>query len=202
MQHRWICIFIFYQAYVSSQKAYAPLSFSDSFLPSNNLAQDSSGFLASCGSELPADPGGFDISNLISRQVSDSALLDSSSNMWDLEDAQNLDDLWGSASVGEPERTLDLTTDLGQFAFDGNGPQNDRPSSNVCSTEPPAEDNGKWKPPWIPIDPGQPDRDCLDDDWEKFCCPQGILPLAGTDGCVACKATSLAFFSLEIYQYH
>ena len=191
MQHRWICIVIFYKAYASSPKFQAPPSFSDSF---NNLAPDSSGFLASCGSELPADLSGFDISNLISREVSDSGSLGTSSNMWDLEDLQNSDDLWGSGSVGEPELLSDLATDPGQFAFNDNPPQNERPSSDFCSTEPPAKDDGGWKPPWIPIDPGQPDRDCLDDDWEKFCCPLGIFPLAGTDGCVACKASALAFF--------
>lgn len=202
MQHRWIYIVIFYKAYARSQNVPAPPSFSDYFLIPNNLAPDPSGFLASCGSELPADSGGIDISNLISRQASDSELLHTSSDIWNLEDPQTSDDLWGSGSVGGPEWLSDLTTDPGQFAFNENPPKNDRPSSDVCSTEPPAEDNGGWKPPWVPIDPGQPDRDCLDEDWEKFCCPLGIVPLAGTNGCVACKASSPAFPSMEICQHH
>lgn len=199
MQHRWVCIVVFYKAYASSPNVQVfPSSFSDPFLAPNNLAPDSVGFLASCGSEFPTDLEGFDISSLISRQASDSELLHTSFNIRDLEDSQHVDDLWGSDSIGEPSWLSDLTMDPGEFAFNGNLPQNDRPSSDVCSTEPPPEGNGGWEPSWIPIDPAQPDRDCLDDDWEKFCCPLGIVPLAGTDGCVACKVSSLVFSVMGI----
>lgn len=186
MWHQWLCIIILYSAYASPSKLQVFPSFSDSFLAPNNLSPNFSGFLASCESDLPVDSEGFDISSLISRQLSDLELLHTLSNTWDVEDPQNSDDLWASGLVSEPNWSSDLR-DPEQFAFNENPPQNDRPSTNVCSMEPPAEGNGGWEPPWIPIDLGQPDRDCLDDDWEKFCCPLGIVPLAGTHDCIACK---------------
>ena len=186
MQHQWVCIIILYIAYARSQNVQVSPSLSDLFLTPNNLAPDSSAFLASCKSELPVDSEGLGISSLKSRQLSDSELLHTLFNTWDLEDPQNLDDPWGSGSVGEPNWLSDLT-DPEVFAFNENPPQNDRSSPDVCSMEPPTEGNGGWESPWIPIDPGQPDHDCLDDDWEKFCCPLGIVPLAGTGGCVPCK---------------
>ena len=194
MQHRWVGLVILFKAYANSQdfQDLSP-SFSDSFLTASDLVPDFSGLLAFCGSEVPANSEVFDISSLISRRASDSQLLQTSSNIWNLEDPHYTDDLWGSGSVGEPSWLSDWTMDLEQFAFNEKSPQNDRPSTDLCSAEPPPEGDGGWEPPWIPIDPNQPDRDCLDDGWEKFCCPQGITPLAGTDGCVTCKAMPLSF---------
>lgn len=214
MQRRWVCIILFYcGAYASAQNNQVfPSSFSDSDLAPNNIAPDSSGFLASCGSELPAGSSSFDISSLISRQVSDSDFLPAASNIgdsdflstasniggsdflpagfdiWDSEDPQNTDDLWGPGSLGEPGWLSDLTMDPEQFAFNGNPSPKDRPSKDVCSKEPQTEGNGGWKPPYVPVDPSRPDHDCLDDDWEKYCCPLGIFPMSGTDNCVECKA--------------
>lgn len=182
MQHRWIYIAIFYKAYASSQNLQVPPSFSDPFPTPINLTPDSFGSIGSCGSELPADSESFDVSGLIPRQASDPESLYTSTDLGDLEDPLNTEDLWSSGSVG------DLAMDPAQLNFDGITPQNDAPSKDICSAEPPAEGKGEGEPPWIPIDPGQPDRDCLDDNWDKFCCPRGIVPLIGTDGCVACKA--------------
>lgn len=189
MQRRWICTVILHVASAGPQIHQITPSFSDVLYPSN-LIPDSLDSLVSCGLGLPADSQSFDISGLIARTATDSEFTTASADLWDLEDAQNIDNLWSSSSLGETSWLPDLTIDREQLSFNEDRRPNDLPSKDICSGEQPlAEEKGGWEPPWIPIDPGQPDRDCLDDDWEKFCCPLGVIPLVtGTSDCVQCKA--------------
>ena len=179
---------ILYPVSAGSQNHQITPSFSDVLYPSN-LMQNSLGSVVSCGSGLPVDPQSFDISGLIARTATDSEFAAASADLWDLEDVQTTDDLWSSSLPGGTNWLPDLTIDLEQLSFNENRRLNDLPSNDFCSSEEPLdEEKGGREPPWIPIDPGQPDRDCLDDDWEKFCCPLGVTPLTGTSSCVQCKA--------------
>lgn len=144
----------------------------------------------SCMGGFPADSESFDLSSLIARTDSSEEFLTPSTDIWNSEDPPNTDDLWSSASLGESDGAPATGMIL---SFDDTPQQpNDAPTKDVCSREQkPDEETSKYQPPWIPIDPGQPDRDCLDDDWEKWCCPLGITPMLGTSGCVPCNASFL-----------
>ncbi len=112
----------------------------------------------------------------------------------DLEDPQIINDLWSHSHIGETSRSLDLTIIPGDLNFDDHLGRANRPTEDICATEEPSkEEESGWELPWVPIDPEHPDWDCLDDGWEKVCCPQGIPPITGTSSCVPCEFLLIAF---------
>lgn len=201
MQTRWILILKLSKAISSPQidfQAAAPSSLD--LLDPLNSNDLSSAFLDSsvfCNSGTQDEFDAFD-NSLIARTADNPDFPAASTDLWDLEDPQTIDDLWSSGPLGETDWPLDLTMYPGEPSLNVKAPSSDAPPTDVCAVKKPAEKpaekkKGDWEPPWVPIDPEQPDRDCLDDDWEKFCCPLNIAPLAGTDGCVQCKLLSRKF---------
>ena len=189
MWRLWSSVAMFYVA--SAASADFNFDFEDpsssNLLTPNNLTPDSYDVIVSCGTGLPADSESLDASGLFARTYSDSEFPGVSADLWDPEAPPNPDDSWSSIALGGNSWLPDLTMDPAQFNLDGEPSPKDAPPNDICAREPaPSQQQNGLQPPWTPIDPEQPDHDCLDDSWEKWCCPLGISRLIGTNGCVPC----------------
>jgi hypothetical protein len=188
MQACWVLIFVLFKVSASPQIDFQPAASSSPDLvdPSSlSPAFLDSGVFCHSGTQ-----DGFDTfdNSLIARTADNSEFPAASVDLWDLEDSQTIDDLWSSGSIGETDWPLDLTMYTGELNLDEKVTPSNAPATDICAAQKsPEEEKSDWQPPWVPIDPQHPDRDCLDDDWEMFCCPLNITPLAGTAGCVECE---------------